>query len=476
MNVKAVSISAIIIIALFLCACWGYYYYNDSQRIVRNQIKQDLKSRGYIREVGPDGSVKYVKKKGDGTVEVKTIKNGNQVISTVKSIPSTTPTPTTSANLSPHANPPPSSNNVTLEKQQQQQHVPAHTGTASAHVKQDHHQAANVKHNQPSTSSSSVKYKVKIKIKAKEETKIKAKEKIKIKAKEKPHNEHLEKHKGDNKHKADKGHKEQHHELPHHEHHLKPIVHSSGSIAMLPKTVGAQSNIMLYKLKIKFFHHHKKHHKKHHKHHKHHHCKCHGSKKHKKSAKPQPSCYHVDMKVSKVKNCPLMSHSKVADKGHYFKKNKKTQAKMKIRVFEHSFHDLVGNKHKIHTHHHVTHSKHHSIIHTVKVKKHSMRHNREYEPLIGQEGKKQEKLVVPPHVYHQNVHFFAGLKGIHAMGKHHYHGHKYECWSNVPQDVAFDPKYYGEHRNVLIEVPKDRHGKKQKITDHTRVIFCVRNK
>jgi hypothetical protein len=57
------------------------------------------------------------------------------------------------------------------------------------------------------------------------------------------------------------------------------------------------------------------------------------------------------------------------------------------------------------------------------------------------------------------------------IGIKQYRRHSYQCWSNVPHDLAFDPKYYGGHRNILIEVPKDRSHKAGK---HPKVIFCIR--
>lgn len=179
----------------------------------------------------------------------------------------------------------------------------------------------------------------------------------------------------------------------------------------------------------------------------------------------------------------LPSRSQVNFLKTYLKPHKwKRHLKLKIVIYQHHYHDLFGHKHKVETHHWDDTKK--SGVRTIKVKRHLIRTNREYKPLVEQLPEDQafvktsskQKLVIPPHVYHQNYHFFQGFKDIRPMANRIYGHHKYQCWNNVPQEVAFDPKYYGHHHNVIIELPRDDQGKPVQVTDQTRVIFCVRSK
>jgi hypothetical protein len=80
----------------------------------------------------------------------------------------------------------------------------------------------------------------------------------------------------------------------------------------------------------------------------------------------------------------------------------------------------------------------------------------------------------PNHTKHTKKHVLRSVHGLKRIADRKYYGSVFKCWKNVPQDIAFDPRYYGAHRNILVEVPRGRNGKKQKITDHTKVVFCIK--
>jgi hypothetical protein len=164
--------------------------------------------------------------------------------------------------------------------------------------------------------------------------------------------------------------------------------------------------------------------------------------------------------------CIGRSHSTA--RHHVWKIGKYDHKGCRVHVHRHGFHDLYGHRHYMHVHGYKKHHKH-CTRHHLHVGRHEIHHNNEYEPIVS-----GGQLRVPGHVYRQNVHFFSGFKSVKEMGKRRYGRHSYRCWKNVPQDVAFDPKYYGHHRHILIEVPKDPLGHTQHINDDTHVIFCVR--
>lgn len=147
---------------------------------------------------------------------------------------------------------------------------------------------------------------------------------------------------------------------------------------------------------------------------------------------------------------------------------------LKVRVYKHKFHDLHGREHTVHAHttkhDHPTH-----VQHQISLQKHQVAPNTSYNPIIpAGSSHASHHLYVPSHVSQHNEYYFKGTKGVKHLGRRKRNGIEYDCWGNVPQTVAFSPQYYGHHKNILIEVPKDKKGHKLPVTSKTMVTFCVR--
>lgn len=170
-------------------------------------------------------------------------------------------------------------------------------------------------------------------------------------------------------------------------------------------------------------------------------------------------------KVHKTVHKPVICHQVRKEKTYHHPSG------CKVKVYKHTYHDLHGNLNHVHVHSKKQKKAHCNVYH-VWVKKHRIHPNVSYQAVKMHKGKLG--VHIPGHISKQNMHFFEGVEGVKFVGIRKHHGKQYRCWKNVKQEVAFDPKYYAPHRHVLIEVPKDKNGRKMPITNKTRVTFCVR--
>ena len=410
------------------------YFYEDSKEIKEHLKIKKIKDEGYVEEITPEGTIRYVKKLSDGTVLMrdsrgKTIKFP-QTSSTIAGLTAGVPATTAIAN-----------NIIKTDKV----HIPEPnssigTGTSNNSLNTSV-QMANSKIVTTSPQSAIPEKMLQTKI---------AQERLDIHPHEiEDHNRLLS----------------QRSEHNYHANYLSSNGHWPPMI--LPQENKDHVTGVRYTLRIKYNHDNKTHHLPD-SHHFTHSYATQGNNQ--KLGEIHPIVHAVSQTkchVTHSNNHPVHSDVRIRDGSNAFK---------------HHFHDVLGHGHTIITQHQHQ-EEPHAAMHTIKVHGHHIQINREYEPLVPHLPEEQDigqisgnhKLVVPPHIYKENEAFFKDFNDVLPMGERIYSGHHYKCWGNITQEVAFDPRYYGSHRHILVEVPKkDHEGNQESITASTRVIFCVR--
>lgn len=138
------------------------------------------------------------------------------------------------------------------------------------------------------------------------------------------------------------------------------------------------------------------------------------------------------------------------------------------------FQDVLGNKHAVHLLKTITEYPTHEAR-MFLIQRHQVALNNVYNPLPTHPESGIPILHVPPPIYHQNTHYFHGFNQISETAMREYFGKRFKCWKDVPASVALDPRYYGEQREVLVEIPKDPvTGRRGVLTKTSKVVFCVK--